>query len=312
MLLPTSPFPDGDTADGVAFVKGHGTGNDFVLLPDPSGDLDLTPARVTRLCDRRFGIGGDGVLRVVRTAADPVSAPMADDAEWFMDYRNADGSVAEMCGNGARVFARFLVDAGLASAGPGRIATRAGVLDVDVPVDPDADVTVTMGRATTIRAKVIPHVEVGGRAHAAVGVLVPNPHAVVFVSDLAEAGDLLSPPHISPGAAFPDGANVEFAVRHAPGHVSMRVHERGVGETLSCGTGAVAVAWAARRHDAADAAQSPPVTRTRSSSPPCRLGTGSTYPAGPSTSSSATTAVSTSSAPQPSSLPARPRRRMWR
>ena len=106
-------------------MKGHGTENDFVLLPDADGALDLTDERVQRLCDRRAGIGGDGVLRVVRTAADPAAAAMAGDAEWFMDYRNADGSAAEMCGNGIRVFARFLVDEGWASRAscPSRPAT---------------------------------------------------------------------------------------------------------------------------------------------------------------------------------------------
>ena len=91
----------------IRFVKGHGTENDFVLLPDPDGALDLTEDRVRRLCDRRAGIGADGVLRVVRSAAAADAAPMAGEAEWFMDYRNADGSAVEMCGNGIRVFARL-------------------------------------------------------------------------------------------------------------------------------------------------------------------------------------------------------------
>src|SRR5687768_2356819 len=98
------------------FAKGHGTGNDFVVLPDADGALPLTPALVAALCDRRRGIGADGVLRVVRTAAHPDAEASADVAEWFMDYWNADGSHAEMCGNGVRVYARFLVEAGLAPA----------------------------------------------------------------------------------------------------------------------------------------------------------------------------------------------------
>lgn len=105
------------------FVKGHGTENDFVILPDPDGALDLTGPMVAALCDRRAGIGGDGVLRVVRTKA---VAGLPGDAEWFMDYRNVDGSIAEMCGNGARVFARYLVDSGLAAPGEFDIATRGG------------------------------------------------------------------------------------------------------------------------------------------------------------------------------------------
>ena len=91
-----------------AFAKGHGTGNDFVLLPDPDGALDLTPELVAALCDRRRGLGGDGVLRVVRARPAPGRRRAAGEAEWFMDYRNADGSLAEMCGNGVRVFARYL------------------------------------------------------------------------------------------------------------------------------------------------------------------------------------------------------------
>jgi diaminopimelate epimerase len=232
----------------VAFAKGHGTGNDFVLLPDPEGTLELTESQVQLVCDRRFGIGGDGVLRVVRCAADPAAAAMAGEAEWFMDYRNADGSLSEMCGNGARVFARYLVQEGFAPLGDFAIATRGGIHQVHVPAE--GDVTISMGTATTPRLRVLPHVSVGAAAYPATGVICPNPHAVVFVDDLDEAGDLREPPLIEPPGVFPEGANVEFVVRVAPGHVRMRVHERGVGETLSCGTGAVAVAWAARRRDA--------------------------------------------------------------
>lgn len=100
---------------GLPFLKGHGTQNDFVIVPDPDGLLDLGAAEVARLCDRRAGIGGDGVLRVVRSARDEAAVALADRAEWFMDYRNSDGSIGEMCGNGVRVFARYLVHAGLPS-----------------------------------------------------------------------------------------------------------------------------------------------------------------------------------------------------
>src|SRR4051812_148603 len=114
----------------IAFTKGHGTGNDFVILPDPDGALALSDDQVAILCDRRFGIGADGILRVVRSAAieDGMDAAAAG-AEWFMDYRNADGSKAEMCGNGIRVFARYLVEGGWASLenDPLAIGTRAGV-----------------------------------------------------------------------------------------------------------------------------------------------------------------------------------------
>src|SRR6478735_7387145 len=120
----------------VAFTKGHGTGNDFVIIADPDGALDLTADQVAALCDRNFGIGADGVLRVVRSAAiaDGAAALAEEpDAEWFMDYRNADGSIAEMCGNGIRVFAHYLLWAGLAVIESGStlpIGTRAGVRDV--------------------------------------------------------------------------------------------------------------------------------------------------------------------------------------
>jgi diaminopimelate epimerase len=227
---------------GIRFAKGHGTENDFVLLPDEDGLLGLTPALVRSLCDRRAGVGGDGVLRVVRSvsAGEDVKA---GDAEWFMDYRNADGSVAEMCGNGIRVYARYLLEHGLATGPAVSIATRGGTRRVVVEGDL---FTVDMGEATPPRARAVPLVTVGSRHWTATGVLVPNPHAVVFVDDLAEAGPLTEAPDVSPGV-FPDGVNVEFVVDRGPGHVAMRVHERGVGETRSCGTGACAVAWAWRR-----------------------------------------------------------------
>src|ERR1700684_3169632 len=101
------------------FAKGHGTGNDFVILPDTDDQLRLTPELVRRLCDRRTGIGADGVLRIVAGADGP--------GTWFMDYRNADGGIAEMCGNGIRVFARYLLDHALASGPELAIGTRAGV-----------------------------------------------------------------------------------------------------------------------------------------------------------------------------------------
>ncbi len=225
------------------FVKGHGTENDFVLLPDPDGVLDLTAATVRRICDRRAGIGGDGVLRVVRTAAAPDGRAMAGDAEWFMDYRNADGSVAEMCGNGIRVFARFLVSEELAPAGELAIATRDGVKTVRL--GPVGDVTVDMGTARLPGSD--RKVTVGARSWPAVEVDVGNPHAVVFVDDLADAGPLDDAPAVEPG--FPGGVNVEFVADSGPRHVAMRVHERGVGETRSCGTGACAVMVASSRRD---------------------------------------------------------------
>jgi len=231
----------------VAFVKGHGTGNDFVVIPDVDGHLDLTPDQVRWLCDRHMGVGGNGVLRVVRTEHVPQMAEFAAVAEFFMDYRNADGSLAEMCGNGARVFVRYLDATGLVTDNEVVIATRGGLCSTTI--NSDRSITIDMGRATTPTSSATPKVVVGDRSWAAVGVLVPNPHAVVFVEDLDEAGDLRAAPDVTPGDVFPEGVNVEFVVDRGPNHVAMRVHERGVGETLSCGTGACAVAWAARRRD---------------------------------------------------------------
>jgi diaminopimelate epimerase len=160
-----------------------------------------------------------------------------------MDYRNGDGSLAEMCGNGVRVFARYLVDSGLEPAGEIAVLTRDGVKQVRLGVE--GDVTVDMGPARlpgTDRK-----VTVGDRVWPAVEVDTGNPHAVVFVDDLADAGDLREAPTVQP--PFPDGVNVEFVVRRGDRHVAMRVHERGVGETRSCGTGACAVMAASAARD---------------------------------------------------------------
>ena len=208
---------------GLRFWKGHGTENDFVLLPDPEGLLDLTPDLVRRLCDRRAGLGADGVLRVVPSALDPDAAPYAEQARWFMDYRNADGSVAEMCGNGVRVYARYLVTAGLARSGALRLATRRGVLDVEVSPG-DGPVSVDMGPA-----EVGEDVDVDG-VHATF-VSMGNPHAVVPVTSVAALGVL---------ATTRLDLNVEYVEDLGPAEIAMRVHERGVGETRSCGTGACA------------------------------------------------------------------------
>jgi diaminopimelate epimerase len=203
------------------FLKGHGTENDFVLLPDPEGTLELTPELVQHLCDRRAGIGADGVLRVVPSAVEPAAAPYADQAHWFMDYRNADGSVAEMCGNGVRVYARYLVDAGLAKEGELRLATRGGVKDVVVGPD---HVLVDMGPAVVGEP-----LDIDGAS--AVSVDMGNPHAVVHVASVAALG-VLDPAR--------KDLNVEYVEDVGERHLRMRVHERGVGETRSCGTGACA------------------------------------------------------------------------
>ncbi|MEU9099297.1 diaminopimelate epimerase [Streptomyces sp. NPDC048361] len=232
----------------IAFLKGHGTQNDFVIVPDPDNALDLPASAVARLCDRRAGIGGDGLLHVVRSAAHPEAKAMADEAEWFMDYRNGDGSIAEMCGNGVRVFAGYLRRAGLAATGDLAVATRGGVKKVHIAKS--GDITVSMGRALLSEAGVT--VTVDGRSWPARNVNMGNPHAVAFVADLDHAGELRTVPSFSPAEVYPDGVNIEFVVDRGPRHVAMRVHERGAGETRSCGTGACAVAVAAARRDGAD------------------------------------------------------------
>jgi diaminopimelate epimerase len=214
------------------FLKGHGTENDFVVLPDPDGTVhgDLPEERVRALCDRRAGLGGDGVLRAVRR-----------DGGWFMDYRNSDGSVSEMCGNGIRVFARYLHERE-GEPFPMKIQTRDGIKVLDAAGE---ELTADMGAPEVLGET---EVSVGDRTWAARHVSMGNPHAVAFVDDLADAGPLLEAPgHDS--AVYPDGVNVEFVVRRGAHHVAMRVHERGSGETRSCGTGACAVAVAAALAD---------------------------------------------------------------
>jgi len=222
------------------FVKGHGTENDFVLLPDPDGSVhgDLSPELVAALCHRRAGIGGDGVMRVVRADAydDPAAVAARGSAEWFMDYRNADGSLSEMCGNGVRVFARYLADhEGVDTARPLPIGTRGGLKTV--VFEDDGRVTVDMGEPTLLGET---KVSVGERSWPAANIGMGNPHAVAFVESLDDAGSLLESPLYDP-ATYPEGVNVEFVVRRGRRHVGMRVHERGSGETRSCGTGACAV-----------------------------------------------------------------------
>jgi diaminopimelate epimerase len=245
-----------DQGSPLRVTKGHGTENDFLLLPDPDGARPLTPGLVTALCDRRAGLGADGAIRVVRTAALVAAGEIAPSeglavAEWFMDYRNADGSVAEMCGNGVRVFVAYLLREGLVTLPDGgevAVGTRAGVKRVRREGDRFA-------------ADLGPWFVTGEDASVAVvgepaglpglGVDVGNPHVVVALPDATAlaAADLTRAPLVDPEP--PNGVNVELIVPLATesddvGHLLMRVHERGSGETRSCGTGAVAAVIAAR------------------------------------------------------------------
>jgi diaminopimelate epimerase len=219
---------------GLPFAKGHGTGNDFVIVPDPDGELTLPPDVVAALCDRRRGIGGDGVLRVVRTGAELEAAGRAAAAEWFMDYRNADGSLAEMCGNGVRVYARYLVESGLAHGPRIPILTRAGLVVADVG---EETIAVTMPMPVVAGPG---RVQVSGVDFDGTRASCGNPNLVCWVDDPATL-DLTGTPVLD-AAAFPESANVEFIGPVGEHHVRMRVIERGVGETQSCGSGACAAA----------------------------------------------------------------------
>ena len=216
------------------YAKGHGTGNDFVILRDPDDRLRLSAELVRRLCDRHTGIGADGVLRIVTG-----EAAGADGVPWFMDYRNADGGVAEMCGNGIRVFARYLIDRGFAAGPEVTIGTRAGVRTVRREIG--GQFSVDMGPAT-ITGK--GSAEIGGQSYQGLAVDVGNPHLVCVTSRPVAEFDLSVPPVVD-DADFPDGVNVEVVRLTGDRSLEMRVHERGSGETRSCGTGAVAAAVAA-------------------------------------------------------------------
>lgn len=236
------------------FVKGHGTGNDFVLFTDPDGELDLTLEQVRFLCDRRFGIGADGVIRAVRSRAIPEGADVLavePEAEWFMDYWNADGTPAEMCGNGVRVYAHYLISEGLVALGRDEtlpIGTRAGVKDV---LASSAGYTVDLGRWRLAPERLVAAQGLDV-ARPGLGIDLGNPHVVAALAHGGELDglDLTRAPALDPAPA--EGANVEFVVPEDPlvedglARIRMRVHERGVGETLSCGTGTAAAALAFR------------------------------------------------------------------
>jgi diaminopimelate epimerase len=241
------------------FAKGHGTQNDFVLLPDLEARLALPPAAVAALCDRRRGLGADGVLRVT-TAQGALTAGVFDripegvqPGDWYMDYRNADGSIAQMCGNGVRVFAHYLRATGLEQRDEFVVGSLAGPRPV-VLHSADAltaDVTVEMGKTNQSGTG---SAVVGGRRFTGLAVDVGNPHLACVDATLTDVElarlDVAAPVRFD-GAQFPDGVNVEVLTPPADGAVTMRVHERGVGETRSCGTGTVAAAVAALQHQGA-------------------------------------------------------------
>ncbi len=246
-----------DNTQTLQFVKGHGTGNDFILYTDPEGQRPLTAKQIAWLCDRRFGVGADGVIRAIRSAHLPEGKACLEvdtAAEWFMDYTNADGSIAQMCGNGVRVFAHYLLSEGLTQLNSGDtlvVGTRAGVKDVQrnrLGYQVDLGRWRFSGEDATVRVP-------GGDqlVDAGVGIDLGNPHVVVTLPEQVSLSglSLLEAPILTPAPA--EGANVEFVVPASPvvndgvGELTMRVYERGSGETLSCGTGAVAAALATRQ-----------------------------------------------------------------
>ncbi|MBF6174010.1 diaminopimelate epimerase [Nocardia blacklockiae] len=254
------------------FTKGHGTQNDFVVLPDPDAALELPVERVAALCDRQRGLGADGVLRVARAGALVAAGVLrelpaevsADD--WFMDYRNADGSIAEMCGNGVRVFAHYLVATGLDSRTEFVVGSRAGARPVVVhaagPVH--GEVTVAMGPVRVLGESTA---TLGGHALSGLGIDVGNPHLACVDAESTADGlaklDLGVPPGFDP-ELFPHGVNIEILTPlDGDGAVDMRVYERGVGETRSCGTGTVAAAAAALAHRGFDLAADTGEVRVR-------------------------------------------------
>jgi len=209
---------------------GHGTENDFVLIFDPENKFEISAAQVQAICDRKTGIGSDGFIRIAK-----------QDGKWFMDYRNSNGSIAEMCGNGIRVMAKYLIERGHQLPGIFPINTRDGMKFLSVPES--GDITVNMGQIREVFGEIT--ATTNGRTWTGYNIDMGNPHAVVFVENMDDVGSLLTPPVVEPADEYPDGVNVEFVQFLENGELKMRVHERGVGETKSCGTGTCAVAMAA-------------------------------------------------------------------
>jgi len=219
----------------VKFIKAHATENDFVVVVDVSDQLEITPEQVAFLCNRRAGIGGDGLLRVVRRGG-----------VWFMDYRNADGSIAEMCGNGIRAFAHVLVAEGLESAQEFDVDTRAGVKRISILSADASEAVVSVGMGP-VKVTGVSTASMGSFDFAGIGVDVGNPHLACVIPGLSPS-ELASMNFEAPTfdtEFFPEGVNVEVLTELTDGAVHMRVWERGVGETRSCGTGTVAAAQAA-------------------------------------------------------------------
>jgi diaminopimelate epimerase len=231
----------------VKFTKLHGNGNDFILIDEYKGDVipdEKKAAFAKKYCQRRFGIGADGVLYLLRGKGK---------SDLTMRIFNEDGSEAEMCGNGIRCFAKYALDAGYLKPGKALIDTLAGQLGIEAKAeDGRATIKVGMGRLLFDRKKIPAHgigdclnVPLHGYEVSAVNTGVP--HAVIFVDDLDSLDLMCIAPPIRYDRIFPKGANVNFVKRDI-GFLGVRTYERGVeGETLSCGTGSVAAAAIARK-----------------------------------------------------------------
>ena len=222
------------------FVKVHGAGNDFVLLPDLDDAIQLHPGFVQRLCAPHLGLGGDGVIRL----APPRNRA---DADVFMDYWNADGSIAEMCGNGVRCVAKYVADRGLLTGDVVRVDTRGGVKAVEIISRSPAGLveTVRVDMGAPVVGKVDWPLDIDGETLNVTTLSMGNPHAVLVVDDVAAAELATLGPALQAHEAFPDGTNVEVIAVDDRTVVRGRIWERGVGETMASGTGASAMAAAA-------------------------------------------------------------------
>lgn len=227
------------------FVKAHGAGNDFVLLPDLHDTLVLTPELTAALCMPHLGLGADGVIRIApsRNADDDV----------YMDYRNADGSVAEMCGNGVRCVAKYVADRGMVPGEQIRVDTRGGTRTVHVvercPDGRVAQVRVDMGIPEPGKVDWPIELNHGGQVKAGdpriTTVSMGNPHAVCVTDDIAAWPLEAMAAQLQEHPAFPEGVNLEVVTVLDRSRIAGRIFERGVGETLASGTGASAMAVAA-------------------------------------------------------------------
>jgi diaminopimelate epimerase len=241
----------------IRFTKMQGAGNDFVVLDETRQRLNLTPEQYRQLADRHFGVGADQILSVR-----PSPAPGID-FEYVI--HNADGGEVEQCGNGARCFARFVADKGLAPGDRIRVQTLSGV--IEPRLNPDGRVTVDMGKPVFDVAQVpfdaaglSPHKEGpwekwhlalgthAGSEIVSVAVLsMGNPHAVQEVKDVDHAPVAAQGPLIEHHPRFPKRVNAGFMEIQERGRIRLRVFERGAGETLACGTGACAAVVAGIR-----------------------------------------------------------------